>query len=93
MLIQRIQGATRVLGAPVNWDEAADGPCFGLPILDIPAAPPTGPDQPGNAAQMASAWEPTPEELAALNAGAPVILFVIGGVHPPVYVGVGEAPA
>lgn len=35
-----------------------------------------------------SAWIPTPEEIAALNAGAPVYLFIYGDKHPPVYVGV-----
>jgi len=35
-----------------------------------------------------SAWLPTPDELAALNAGAPVYLFIWGEGHPPVYVGV-----
>lgn len=35
-----------------------------------------------------SAWLPTPEELAALNRGAPVYLFIYGNGHPPVYVGV-----
>ena len=35
-----------------------------------------------------TAWIPTPDELAALNAGAPVYLTVWGNGHPPVYVGV-----
>ena len=35
-----------------------------------------------------SAWFPTPDELAALNNGAPVYLFIYGSGHPPVYVGV-----
>lgn len=35
-----------------------------------------------------SAWMPTPEELAALNRGAPVYLFIYGSVHPPVGLGV-----
>lgn len=35
-----------------------------------------------------SAWLPTPDELAALNAGAPVYLEIRGSVHPPVSVGV-----
>lgn len=35
-----------------------------------------------------SAWLPTPDELRALNAGAPVYLFIYGNGHPPVYVGV-----
>lgn len=25
---------TAVLGAPKDWDEEADGPCIGLPIVD-----------------------------------------------------------
>lgn len=33
---------------------------------------------------IASAWKPTAEELAALNAGAHVILTVWGTAHPPV---------
>lgn len=35
-----------------------------------------------------SAWIPTPDELAALNAGAPVYLHIYSDRHPPVYVGV-----
>ena len=35
-----------------------------------------------------SAWFPTPAELAALNQGAPVYLFIYGNAHPPVMVGV-----
>jgi hypothetical protein len=27
-------GATRILNAPPGWDEAADGPCIGLPVVD-----------------------------------------------------------
>lgn len=37
-----------------------------------------------------SAWLPTPEELAALNAGAAVHLHIYGSSHPPVYVGVAQ---
>lgn len=33
---------------------------------------------------MTSAWEPTPQELAALNAGGKVYLRVMGNVHAPV---------
>lgn len=40
-----------------------------------------------------SAWEPTPTELARLNAGAHVILGVCGLSHPPVSIQVGEVPA
>lgn len=35
---------------------------------------------------MTSAWEPTPAELAALNAGGKVYLRVVGTEHPPVMV-------
>lgn len=33
---------------------------------------------------MTSAWEPTPQELAMLNAGGKVFLQVLGSIHPPV---------
>jgi hypothetical protein len=39
-----------------------------------------------------SAWEPTPDELARLNAGAKIHLIVCGTAHPPVALTVGHAP-
>ena len=36
-----------------------------------------------------SAWQPTPEELALLLAGASVQLTIYSVTHPPVWVGVG----
>ena len=41
---------------------------------------------------MASAWQPTAEELALLNAGEPIILRVYGTAHPPVMLSVGDGP-
>jgi len=82
VLIGRIQNATRVLGAPANWDQKVL-PCGALPILDAPS---------GAGIQMISAWEPTPQELLKLVAGAPVYLNVFGTIHPPVAVFVGEPP-
>ena len=38
--------------------------------------------------RFVSAWLPTPDELAALNAGAAVYLSIWADRHPPVYVGV-----
>jgi hypothetical protein len=38
-----------------------------------------------------SAWEPTPDELAALHAGGSVILSVVGG-QPPVMLSVQAPP-
>ncbi len=35
-------------------------------------------------AMVVTAWLPTPEELAALNAGAPVFLGFVGGLPPHV---------
>ena len=41
---------------------------------------------------MSTAWLPTPEELAALNLGAPLILEIGCTVHPPVLLSVGDIP-
>lgn len=35
-----------------------------------------------------SFWQPSPEQLALLNAGKPVFLSFMGMTHPPVAVGV-----
>lgn len=82
MLPVRIEGATRYLGAPLGWEPETQGPCGHLAIRDI-MDPDIGPE-------MMSAWQPTPDELDALNAGASVILFVTGSAHPPVALVVGE---
>lgn len=69
---------TRVLGAPPGWDQQ-QLPCSALPITDhghdgLPA--------------ITSFWQPDAAELAALNAGKPVMLTVIGRAMPPVCLGV-----
>lgn len=33
---------------------------------------------------MFTVWHPSPEELAALNAGGHIVLGVPGGMHPPI---------
>ena len=76
MLIKRIAGTTRALGAPADWD-GQDMTCDVLPVLDVQTAE-------GNF--MFSAWEPTPPELEALNKGANIILGVRGTLHPVVSV-------
>jgi hypothetical protein len=78
-----IEGYTRVLGAPFGWTPETSGPCGALAIRD---------GMNGDMPNMMSSWEPTPEELAALNAGAKVELSVIGSGHPPVWVSVGQVP-
>ena len=82
MLIQMIQGATRVLGKSQGY--------LGLPIRDEVINDTVNGD---GTPCMVTAWEPTPAELAALNAGAPVLLRVLGSQHPPVMIDVGTVPA
>lgn len=80
-----IEGATRVLGAPLGWNAQMNGECIGLPIREarLESGQPV----------MISAWKPTREELDRLLAGAAIELGVCGVVHPPVSMGVGPAPA
>lgn len=85
MIPNRITGATRALGAPKDWDAERDGSCCVLPILDVL---PLG----GEPHRMVSSWQPTPAEAAAIAAGAPVLLHVVGTAHPPVWLAVGEVP-
>jgi hypothetical protein len=73
----KIDGATRTLGAPVNWNAERDGECRPLEIRDS-AVP--------GLEFMESAWYPTDEEKAAIAAGRPVILTVFSTRHPPVAV-------
>lgn len=83
MIPGRIEGATRYLGAPVGWKPNESGPCAHLPILDQPIG--------GNIPAMHSVWEPTPDEVARLSAGALVYLCVVGRNHPPVSLLAGDA--
>lgn len=73
--IKRIAGATRNLGAPKGWDPEKDGPCAHLPIRDelIAGVP-----------WMVSAHEFTPDEIALINAGATLELWIQGQTHPVV---------
>jgi hypothetical protein len=78
-----IEGRTRYLGAPADWVPDERGPCGRLAIRDeITTA----------GLSMASAWEPTPEEIDRISKGAKVILWVIGSMHPPVALSVGNVP-
>lgn len=83
MEIGRITGCTRVIGKSQGY--------YGLPIRDerMNMQLPLGDDTP----VMVSAWLPSPDELASLNAGAPIHLRIVGTAHPPVMLGVGEIPS
>lgn len=63
-----------VLGAPKGWD-LGGLPCGALPITLTKVG-----DQPA----VVSYRRPTAEELAALNAGGSVALWVLGNTMPPV---------
>ena len=78
MLIARIENCTRVLGKAQGF--------LGLPIRDDLISERVLGD---NVPCMTTAWEPTPDELSALNAGAKVQLRVVGTQHPPVMLEVG----
>ena len=81
MLIAAIEGVTRVIGKSQGY--------LGLPLRDeVIHCTVTGEGTPA----MVSAWQPTPDELARLNAGASVHLRVIGIQHPPVMLEVGHPP-
>ncbi|KFG68693.1 hypothetical protein [Microvirga sp. BSC39] len=81
MMIGFVRGATRIIGKSQGY--------FGLPLRDeVINCSVNGEGTPA----MTTAWMPTPEELERLNAGAPVHLTVLGTMHPPVMVEVGEVP-
>ncbi len=72
----------RVLGAPAGWDQA-QLPCAALAITDTDFA---------GMPAIWSFWRPDPVELAALNAGALVVLSILGRNMPPVAVMVEARP-
>lgn len=72
---------TDVLGAPAGWDQG-ELPCNSLPVTrthigDLPA--------------VLSYWRPDADELAALNAGGAIRLWVVGATMPPVMLDVDGA--
>jgi hypothetical protein len=80
MNIQQIQGMTRDLGKPVDWDDSK-GTCESLPIRD---------EMLGGYPVMISEWKPTADEVRKIVAGASVFLRIVGTSHPPVRVYIGE---
>lgn len=75
----RIANATHCMGAPKGWKPEEDGNCCHLAVRVVD----------GNVHE--SAWEPTPGELAMLNAGGSILLRIVGG-QPPVMLTVEPAP-
>lgn len=64
------QNANFVYAAPKGMDNCDDLHCFVYEDQDVRI--------------ITSAWMPSPEELALLNAGQPVQLHVYGALHPVV---------
>jgi hypothetical protein len=80
VIIGRIEGTTRVCGRRQGF--------LGLPLRDeIVNDTVLGPTP-----SMVTAWLPTPEELALLNAGASVHVRILGELPPPMMVTVGYVP-
>lgn len=81
MEIGRVAGATRVVGKSQGY--------LGLPIRDeVIDCPINGPGTPA----MVTAWFPTPDELAALIAGAPIHVRILGVTPPPMMLSTGQVP-
>lgn len=80
MIIKRIENASRVFGAPKDWD-GSDTTCGALPVVDVET--PEGDF-------MVSAWEPSPAELQAILRGETIKLWVRGSSHPVVALTVGD---
>lgn len=83
MLICDFAGS-RPLGAPREWDQQLDGACGVLPVADAI-------DEQSGFNFMYSVWRPTPEELAALQAGGALRLGIMGNSHPVINLGVIDA--
>lgn len=81
MMICRPEGTTRTLGKQQGY--------LGLPVRDIVLECEAAG---GEVPAMVTAWEPTPDEIAALAAGAKVYVTIIGQQHPPIVLQVGDPP-
>jgi hypothetical protein len=81
MKSMRITGHNNVLKKPDDWDAAKFGECVDLHVKAFRTEE--------GLAQLQSTWLPSPQELALLQAGCPIILTIIGTQHPPVRVEVG----
>lgn len=83
MKAMHFHGQTHVLEAPPSHDHRADGEIIGLPVQELV-------DERGRRWGWRSAWKPSPEQLAMLNAGGCVFADWAGG-QPPCNLDVGPA--
>jgi len=70
MIVGRIANSNFVYKAPSNMNDCQDLHVCVYEDSDVRI--------------MSSAWMPTPDELARLNAGQPIYLHIYGSVHPVV---------
>lgn len=75
------RGETNPFTKPEGWDDNSDGPCG---VLSVRV------EQHGNRKYHYSTWQPTQEEIWALDAGGVVVLTCVG-LQPPVALSV-EGP-
>lgn len=80
MLIGSPEGTTRVLGKSQGY--------LGLPVRDELIEV----EGHGQMPSVLSVWQPTPAELAALNAGASIHVRLMTSSVPPMLVSVGKVP-
>lgn len=83
MMIQHIEGCTRTIGKSQGY--------LGLPLRDEIREVTIG-GEVSRCHAMVTAWQPTPDELERIKAGATIYLCVLGVAHPPAMLDVGEAP-
>ena len=68
----------KVLGAPKGWDQKA---------LECGALPVTQTEVDGKPA-MVSFWRPSGDEIAQIQKGGLIAIWIISDSHPPVSIGV-----
>jgi hypothetical protein len=71
----------RAIGEPLDWVTELDGDCGTIYVVDAI-------DVQSGMNMMYSFYQPTPEDLAALNAGGCIRLGVMGRAHPVFQLGV-----
>ena len=71
----------RVIGKPKGWDDTIDGECGSIFVTDAI-------DTLSGQNFMYSVYKPTPEDLAALQAGGVIRLGIMGRSHPVFQLGV-----
>ncbi len=70
----RVRDENAIFTEPVDWNEAKDGKCIGLPIRR---------EKIGERTYHYSNWKPDADEIARLSAGESVELCCVG-LQPPV---------